>query len=132
MRTVIAMLEINDDKAVEKDLGTIEYLENTIAPLSENGVTLQNARILDDDDEYDAEAIKMADKIFNENTISDSRKIDLYQDLVNWVCDHTEGFGMDAVVKALDNIGFTSEEICDEINNFTEITLEEIKKIIGE
>lgn len=66
MRTVIVMLEVDDDKAIEEDLGTIEYLEREFGWLSESGVFLQNARILDDDDKYDAEAIELADKIFTE------------------------------------------------------------------
>lgn len=66
MRTVIAMLEIDDDKAIAEDLGTIEYLEREFGWLEQSGISLQNARILDDDDERDAKAIELADKIFNE------------------------------------------------------------------
>lgn len=66
MRTVIALLKVNDDKAIAEDLGTIEYLEREFGWLADSGIRLQSARILDDDDEYDAEAIEMADKIFNE------------------------------------------------------------------
>lgn len=60
------MLKVNDDKAIAEDMGTIEYLEREFGWLADSGVYLQNARMLDDDDEYDAEAIEMADKIFNE------------------------------------------------------------------
>lgn len=66
MRTVIAMLEIDDDKAIAEDLGTIEYLEREFGWLEQSGISLQSARILDDDDKYDANAIELADKIFNE------------------------------------------------------------------
>lgn len=132
MRNVIAMLVVDDDKAIEKDLGTLDYLEKEVIKLSESGIGLQEARILDCDDENDKDAIELAEKIFNEDTVSDSRKVDLYQELVNWVCDHTENFGIDECVRALDNIGFTTEEIVDEINKFSEITLNEVKKIIGE
>lgn len=66
MRTVIAMLEVDDDKAIAEDLGTIDYLEREFGWLEQSGVFLQSARILDDDDEYDANAIELADKIFNE------------------------------------------------------------------
>lgn len=66
MRTVIAMLEIDDDKAIAEDLGTIEYLEREFGWLEQSGVFLQNARILDDDDKYDVKAIELADQIFNE------------------------------------------------------------------
>ncbi len=66
MRTVIAMLKVDDDKAIAEDLGTIEYLEREFGWLVDSGIFLNDARILDDDDEYDAKAIELADKIFNE------------------------------------------------------------------
>ena len=67
MRKVIVMLEIDDSKAIDKDLGTIEYVERECGWLEESGIFLHNARILDDDDEYDAEAIELANKIFEED-----------------------------------------------------------------
>lgn len=66
MRTVIAVLKIDDDKAIEEDLGTIEYLEREFGWLADSGVFLQNARILDDDDKCDAKAIELTNKIFKE------------------------------------------------------------------
>lgn len=66
MRTVIAMIVVDDDRTVAEDLGTIEYLEREFGWLERSGVYLQNARILDDDDKYDTKAIEIADKIFNE------------------------------------------------------------------
>ena len=66
MRQVIAILEIDDDKAIAEDLGTIEYLEREFGWLAESGVFLQSAKILDEDDEYDAKAIELANKIFEE------------------------------------------------------------------
>jgi len=66
MRTIIVMLEVDDDRAIAEDLGTLEYLEREFGWLEQSGVFLQNARILDDDDEYDTKAIKLADEIFNE------------------------------------------------------------------
>ena len=66
MRNVIVMLEVDDDKAIAEDLGTIEYLEREFGWLRESGIFLQNARILDDDDECDTKAIELANKIFEE------------------------------------------------------------------
>lgn len=66
MRTIIAILEVDDDRAITEDMGTIEYLEREMGWVADSGVYLQNARILDDDDEYDSKAIELADKIFNE------------------------------------------------------------------
>ena len=66
MRIVIAILEVDDDKAIEEDLGTIDYLEKESGWHNTNGISLRNARILDYDDEYDMEAIQLANKIFKE------------------------------------------------------------------
>ena len=66
MRTVIAILEVDDDKAIAEDLGTIDYLEREFGWLEQSGISLQSARILDDDDKYDAKAIELANKIFEE------------------------------------------------------------------
>lgn len=66
MRTIIAMIEIDDDKAIQEGLGTIDYVEREFGWLNESGIFLNDARILDDDDKYDVEAIRLADKIFNE------------------------------------------------------------------
>lgn len=64
MRKIIAMIEIDDAKAIKEDLGTIDYLDREFGWLLESGIILKEARILDDDDEYDVEAIELANKIF--------------------------------------------------------------------
>ena len=66
MRTVIALLEVDDDKAIAEDLGTLDYLEREFGLLKPSGVLIENARILDDDDKYDANAIELANQIFEE------------------------------------------------------------------
>ena len=66
MRTVIALLEIDDDKAIAEDLGTLDYLEREFGLLKQSGVFIESARILDDDDKYDAKAIELANQIFEE------------------------------------------------------------------
>ena len=60
------MLEVDDDKAIAEDLGTIEYLEREFGWLEQSGIFLKEARILDDDDKYDVKAIELANKIFEE------------------------------------------------------------------
>ena len=66
MRKVIAMLEVDDDKAIDSGLGTIDYVQIESGRLAISGIFLTDARILDDDDKYDAKAIELANKIFNE------------------------------------------------------------------
>ena len=64
MRKIIAIIEVDDDKAIEEDLGTIDYLEREFGWLKESGIFLEDARILDEDDKYDSEAIALSNKIF--------------------------------------------------------------------
>ena len=66
MRTVIALLEIDDDRAFDEGVGTLDYLEREFDLFKPSGVLIENARILDDDDEYDAKAIELANQIFEE------------------------------------------------------------------
>ena len=64
-RRVLAELFVEDDKAIEEDLGTIDYVEREAGWMSESGISVGQMRILDDDDPEDAKAIDLADKIFN-------------------------------------------------------------------
>jgi hypothetical protein len=64
MRKVIAILAVDDDKAIEEDLGTIDYVQREFGWLQESGIFLDAVKIIDDDDEYDAKAIEFANKIF--------------------------------------------------------------------
>lgn len=66
MRTVIALLEIDDDRAFDEGIGTLDYLEREFDLLKPSGVFIENARILDNDDKYDANAIELANQIFEE------------------------------------------------------------------
>ena len=65
MRQVIAMIEIDDDIAIAENLGTIDYLEREFGWLADSGIFVKGAKILDDNDKCDAEAIKLANTIFN-------------------------------------------------------------------
>ena len=65
MRKIIAIIEVDDNMAIAEDLGTIEYLEKEFGCLADSGIFVKNAKILDDDDKCDAEAIKLANTIFN-------------------------------------------------------------------
>lgn len=64
-RRVLAELFVNDEKAIEEDLGTIDYVEREAGWMSESGIRIGDMRILDDDDPEDAKASDLADKIFN-------------------------------------------------------------------
>lgn len=64
-RRILAELFVEDEKAIEEDLGTIDYVEREARWMSESGIRVGDMRILDDDDPEDAKASDLADKIFN-------------------------------------------------------------------
>lgn len=64
-RRILAELFVEDDRAIEEDLGTIDYVEREAGWMSESGISVGQMRILDDDDPEDAKASDLADKIFN-------------------------------------------------------------------
>ena len=64
-RRILAELFVDDDKAIEEDLGTIDYVEREAGWMSDSGIRVGDMRILDDDDPEDAKASDLADKIFN-------------------------------------------------------------------
>ena len=65
-RTVVAILKIDDSRAIDADMGTIDYLETVLSPLAHSGIVLDEARVLDDDDPGDTDAIKLAKLILEE------------------------------------------------------------------
>ena len=64
-RRILAELFVEDDRAIEEDLGTIDYVEREAGWMSESGISVGRMRILDDDDPEDTKASDLADKIFN-------------------------------------------------------------------
>jgi len=68
-RRIVAIIVVDDDKAIEEDMGTLDYLEEEFSYLQEmdSGIYIEDARVIDDDDPYDADKIEMVNKIFNYN-----------------------------------------------------------------
>lgn len=64
MRTVIARLEVEDDRAIVEGIGTIDYIEKELGWLEESGIYLKEARIFDEDDEDDQLDMRYVDAIF--------------------------------------------------------------------
>lgn len=48
--------------------------------------------------------------------MTNERKAELFTGLMEWVWVHTEGYGKDEYIIALENIGFTKEEIEEELS----------------
>ena len=63
-RRILAELFVEDDRAIEEDLGTIDYVEREAGWMSESGISVGQMRILDDDDPEDVKAIDLVNKIF--------------------------------------------------------------------
>ena len=64
-RRILTELFVEDEKSIEEDIGTIDYVERESGWMSENGIRVGRMRILDDDDPEDAKASDLVDKIFN-------------------------------------------------------------------
>ena len=64
-RRILTELFVEDEMAIEEDLGTIDYVERETGWMSESGIRIGNMRILDEDDPEDTKARDLADKIFN-------------------------------------------------------------------
>ena len=65
-RTIIAIIEVDDDRAIEKDEGTLDYINREFLKLQQSGISLEDARILDDDDPCGQNALNLVDMIFSE------------------------------------------------------------------
>ena len=64
MRKLILLVDVDESFAIEKDIGTIDYLERKFGWLNDSGIYLDQARIVDEDDIEDKELVKLVDKIF--------------------------------------------------------------------
>ena len=64
MRKLILLVGVDESFAIEKDIGTIDYLEREFGWLNDSGIYLDQARIVDEDDIEDKELVKLVDKIF--------------------------------------------------------------------
>ena len=64
-RRILTELFVEDERSIEEDLGTIDYVEREAGWMLESGIRVGQMRILDDDDPEDAKASDLADKIFN-------------------------------------------------------------------
>ena len=64
MRKLILLVDVDESFAIEKDIGTIDYLEREFGWLNDSGIYLDQARIVDEDDTEDKELVELVDKIF--------------------------------------------------------------------
>lgn len=64
MRKLILLVDVDENFAIEEDMGTIDYLEREFGWLSDSGIYLDQARIVDEDDIEDKELVELVDKIF--------------------------------------------------------------------
>ena len=64
MRKLVLLVDVDENFAIEEDIGTIDYLEREFGWLNDSGIYLDQARIVDEDDNEDKELVKLVDKIF--------------------------------------------------------------------
>ena len=64
MRKLILLVDVDENFAIEEDIGTIDYLEREFGWLNDSGIYLDQAKIVDEDDVEDKELVKLVDKIF--------------------------------------------------------------------
>lgn len=64
MRKLILLVNVDENFAIEEDIGTIDYLEREFGWLGDSGIYLDQARIVDEDDIEDKELVELVDKIF--------------------------------------------------------------------
>ena len=69
MRKVVAILDVDDNRAIEEDIGTIEYVEQNLDQLNDNGIALTYAKIFDYDDAYDSVFVQLILAIVAKNLI---------------------------------------------------------------
>jgi hypothetical protein len=64
MRKLILLVDVDENFAIEEDIGTIDYLEREFGWLNDSGIYLDQARIVDEDDIEDKELVELVNKIF--------------------------------------------------------------------
>jgi hypothetical protein len=65
LRRVVAIIEVDDNIAIAENSGTLDYLLRKMVRMQKSGIELIEAKILDEDDPEDTEAIGLTNKIFN-------------------------------------------------------------------
>lgn len=59
MRKVVAILDVDDNRAIEEDLGTIDYVAREFGWVKDSGITLNYAKVFDYDDRYDSDFVQL-------------------------------------------------------------------------
>lgn len=59
MRKIVAILDVDDNRAIEEDLGTIDYVEREFGWVKDSGIALNYAKIFDYDDTYDNDFVQL-------------------------------------------------------------------------
>ena len=122
IRKLYVELELDDSKAENKDLGTIEYLEQEFGWIKESGIKINSAFIADDDedDPYAAYINYIADWCFNHSGDDVVRKPLLsYYD---WVKDYYTTLSKKYDVK-LENPWFVADYLINSIGTAPNSTL---------
>lgn len=64
LRRVVAIIEVDDNIAIAENSGTLDYLLRKMEGMRRSGIEVIEAKILDEDDPEDAEAISLISKLW--------------------------------------------------------------------
>lgn len=59
MRKVVAILDVDDNRAIEEGLGTIDYVAREFGWVKASGIALNYAKVFDYDDKYDSDFVQL-------------------------------------------------------------------------
>lgn len=69
MRKIAAILDVDDNRAIEEDLGTIDYVAREFSRIKDSGIALNYAKVFDHDDAYDNDFVQLILAIVAKNLI---------------------------------------------------------------
>lgn len=97
MRYILALIEVDESMAAEQDMGMMDYFCTEMGWVGQSGISVTDARILDDDIQSEKECLKMANDILLSPVTADINaarrydiqnfKEDLYQCLSDFDSD---------------------------------------------
>ena len=93
-RRILAELFVEDDRAIEEDLGTIDYVEREAGWMSESGISVGQMRILDDEHDVDGRIFSTYQKAkeFFDKCVADEKESDPLMDSENKVVAESEDY----------------------------------------
>ncbi len=96
MRYILALIEVDESMAAEQDMDTMDYFCSEMGWVGQSGISVTDARILDDDIQNENECLKMANDILLSPVTADintARRYDMRvfkEDLYQCLSEYSE------------------------------------------